>query len=93
MSVARVKLIFETIAGRNITNQQMRDVVVGFLETSAMYDDLDTADNETLAGYFLIELRNVIKKQASQGTSNKWQKDNATARLEAVEQVAANLDE
>lgn len=93
MSVARVKLIFEAIAGRNITNQQMKDVVTGFLETSAVYDDLDTADNETLAGYFLIELRKLIKRQASQGTSNKWQKENSATRLEAIEQVAANLDE
>ena len=95
MSVLRVKTIFENLANRNITNQQMRDMVLDYISDSATGTALDTTGwtNEQIAEEFLIQLRAHIKTRVSLGAGKRHDDGQEAAREQEIADATANLEE
>lgn len=95
MSVLRVKAIFENLANRNITNQQMRDMVLDYISDSATGSPLDTTGwtNEQIAREFLIQLRTHIKSRVSLGAGKRHDDGQEAARAQEITDAIANLEE
>lgn len=95
MSVLRVKTIFENLANRNITNQQMRDMVLDYISDSATGASLDTTDwtNEQIAQEFLTQLRAHIKTRVSLGAGRRHDDGQEAAREQEIANATTNLEE
>lgn len=95
MSVARAKGILELLSNKNLTNQEMKELVLDYISDDVTGNplDVDNMTNNEIGVEFIRLLRQHIKRRAARGAGRRWEIANETAKQTAVEAVTTIADE